>query len=68
MKTFTGKQSMLHFPKDERTIIGRLVIEESKGNENTWRKINPILTTLLLISEVSGAEHMPLLPCFGLFC
>lgn len=26
------------------------------------------ITLKFLISEVSGAEHMPLLPCFGLFC
>lgn len=50
MTTFTGKQSMVHFPKDEKSIIGRLEIEESKGKENTWREVNPILVRLLLNS------------------
>lgn len=50
MTTFTGKQSMLHFPKNEKSIIGWLETEESKGKENTWRKINPILIRLLLNS------------------
>lgn len=50
MTTFIAKQSMLHFPKNGKTTIGGLEIAESKGKENTWREVNPILIRLFLNS------------------
>lgn len=50
MTTFIAKQSMLHFPKNGKSTIGGLEIAESKGKENTWREVNPILIRLFLNS------------------